>query len=153
MPDASAPGWLTSSACSIEVSAPSSRTSAHANGRSKGCCSIGSVTHANRSTEPVPETSTVSTIGSAVSGSYSVGGTSTFPLAVRAPTMRPSRSPWRNSPITGPELRRYGNSSFQVAATAGFLPPARATVQAARDLALRCAASSRRRGECAAVRV
>ena len=61
-------------------------------------------------------TSTISTGASPVSGSYSSGGTSTRPAAVRTPSTRRSRSPARNAPITGPTLRRYGNSSFQVAA-------------------------------------
>ena len=116
-----------SSACSNGVSAPSSFTSAHANGRSSGCVRSGSGTHAARSITPSDPTSTISDAASPVSGSYSNGGTSTRPPAVRTPTTRRSRRPVRNAPITGPTLRRYGNSSFQVAATPCVLPHAGAS--------------------------
>src|SRR4051812_34937386 len=71
-----------STACSIGESAPSGWISAHANGWSSGCFGIGSRTHAHVVTTPPGPTSTMSVSGSEVSGSYSIGGTSTRPAFV-----------------------------------------------------------------------
>ncbi len=95
-------GDATSSACSNGVSAPSSVTRANANGRSRGCPATGSGTHVHDVTVPVGATSTKSSSCWWVSGSYSGGGTITFPSEVRPPTTTPSRSPVRKRPRTGP---------------------------------------------------
>jgi hypothetical protein len=93
-------------ACTSAVSAPSSLTSAQAKGRSTGWPSSGSATQAQVVTVPAGPTSTYSPVtGSPVAGSYSRGGTSTRPSAVRAPTMRRARSSVRNRPTTGPVER------------------------------------------------
>ena len=99
------------------MSAPSSFTSAHANGRSSGCvaqrfgdpCRV--LDDANGATSTISESRVA-----ACRGRTRAAGTSTCPVAVRTPTTRRSRKAVRNAPITGPTLRRYGNSSFQVAA-------------------------------------
>ena len=101
-----------STACSIAVSAPSSRISAHANGRLSGCFGRGSRHPRPRRDDAAPARPRRSRpSASPVSGSYSCGGTSTRPSRVRTPTIRRSRSPPRNCPITGPTLRVYVYSS------------------------------------------
>src|SRR5680860_694835 len=101
-----ASGPSTSTAWSIGVSAPSSRTSANANGSSSGdLVGRGSATHVHAVTAPPGPTSTNSPIGSAVVGSYSSGGTITRPSLARAPTISASRSPVRNRPTIGPTER------------------------------------------------
>ncbi len=107
MPVAMCPASPASTAWSIAVSAPSSFTSAQAKGRSSGWLGRGSLTHAQVVTTPASPTRTKSTIGSPDAGSYSVGGTITWPEAVRAPSIRPSFRPVRKRPITGPTLLRY----------------------------------------------
>ena len=78
IPSAMAAGEPASTAWSRGVEAPSSRTKANANGRSSGCCSVGSGTHVHDSTVPAGPTSTSSWGSSApVAGSHSMGGTST----------------------------------------------------------------------------
>ena len=58
-------------------SAPSSRTSAHAKGRSRGWSFLGSIAHDHVVTTPDWPTSTSSPTSALVTGSYSVGGTIT----------------------------------------------------------------------------
>jgi len=58
-----------------------------------------------RVTVPVEPTSTRSVSASWVTGSNSGGGTTTRPSEVRPPTTRPSRSPVRKAPRTGPVER------------------------------------------------
>src|SRR5262249_44418325 len=100
-------GLPASTAWSRAVSAPSRRISAQAKGRSSGWRGRGSPTQAQVVTVPVSPTGTKSAMASPAAGSCSTGGTNTFPAAVRAPSIRPSRRPDRNLPITGPTLRRY----------------------------------------------
>ena len=94
-----------STACSIGVSAPSSRMSAYAKGFPTGCFSRGCATHAQLTTLPAVPTSTSSESVSLVSGSYSFGGTSTLPFLRRTPRMRPSFRPPKKRPSTGPVER------------------------------------------------
>src|SRR5437870_3645931 len=104
-----------STACNIDVSAPSSFTSAHANGRCSGCLRIGCSTHVACSTTPESDTSTSSlSTPSPVSGSYSSGGQRTWPSFVREPRTLPSRSAVKKAPMTGPRLRLYGNSRVKL---------------------------------------
>ncbi len=98
-------GAATSTACSRLVSAPSSRISAQAKGRSNGWPSTGAPTHDHDTTVPSSATSTSSVSGCAVTGSYSAGGTYTRPSEPRAPTMRRSASPVMNAPSVGPSER------------------------------------------------
>ena len=105
MPVLTLAGSPASSACSIGVSAPSSRTSAQANGRSRGWPGSGSAIQAQETTSPVGPTGTHSSSGSAVTGSCSCGGTSTRPSRARMPSTRPSRRPDRKRPRTGPTDR------------------------------------------------
>src|SRR5690606_5873150 len=62
-----------STACSMGVSAPSTLTSAQANGFCKGCLARGSFTQHHVVTTPVSAKSTNSSRSSAVTGSYSWG--------------------------------------------------------------------------------
>ena len=94
-----------STACSIAVSAPSSRISAQPNGRSSGWPSSGSASHVQLTTVPAGPTATSSSGGRDVTGSYSNGGACTLPSAPRAPRMRRSRSAVMNWPSTGPSDR------------------------------------------------
>ena len=105
MPVSISSGEATSTACRNGVSAPSSVTSANANGRSNGWPATGSGTQVQDVTVPVGGTSTKSVVAAWVTGSNSGGGTTTLPSEVRAPTTRPSRSPVRNRPSTGPADR------------------------------------------------
>ncbi len=98
-------GEATSTACRNGASAPSSVTRAKAKGRSSGWPGTGSGTQVQDVTVPVGGRSTKSVVAAWVTGSNSGGGTTTFPSEVRAPTTRPSRSPVRNRPITGPTDR------------------------------------------------
>ena len=100
-----AAGDPASTACSSAVSAPSSRISAHPNGRSSGCPASGDGSHDQLTTVPAGPTSTSSPGGRLVTGSYSNGGACTRPSAARAPRMRRSRSPVMNCPSTGPSDR------------------------------------------------
>src|SRR3954469_2988564 len=102
-----------SSTCSIAVSAPSGVTSAQAKGRSSGWSGRGRDTQAYVPTTHAGPTSTNSPVTGSPSGSYSTGGNSTPPAAVRTPTSRPSRNSVRNRPMTGPTERVYppGNAS------------------------------------------
>ena len=84
MPVRMAAAEPASTACSIAVSAPSSRISAQANGCSSGWPASGAGAHDQVSTVPVGPTSTSSAGGSAVTGSYSNGGACTRPSAARA---------------------------------------------------------------------
>ena len=95
-------GEATSRACRNGLVVPSSSTSAKAKGRSKGCAATGSATHDQLTTVPVGETSTKSVVAACVTGSYSVGGTTTSPSLVRPATSTPSRRPVRKRPRTGP---------------------------------------------------
>src|SRR5207249_2239345 len=99
-----------STACSIVVSAPSSLISAHANGFCNGLFLRGSFTQAHVVTTPESPTSTNSLSSSAVWGSYSTGGTMTWPRAPLIPWIFPSRNPLKKRPITGPTLRVYAYS-------------------------------------------
>jgi hypothetical protein len=108
MPIDTSSGLPTSSACSIGVSAPSSRTSTQAKGRSSGWPSNGWSFHDQDSTVPTWPTSTISARSAEVTGSYSCGGTSTRPSWARTPSTFPARSPPRNAPSTGPVDRVYG---------------------------------------------
>ena len=114
-----------STACSIEVSAPSGFTSAHAKGWSNGCRSWGSNTHAQVVTSPPGPTSTISVSSSAVTGSYSVGGTITWPWLPLMPTSTFSRRPVRKAPMTGPVVRLKGYSitigARSTSASGGFV--------------------------------
>lgn len=106
VPGRSALGLPASTACTSAVSAPSSLIRAQANGRSSGWPARGSGTQAAAVTAPAGPTSTYSSVtASPVAGSYSRGGTSTRPSAVRTPTTRPARNSVRNLPITGPVVR------------------------------------------------
>ncbi len=98
-------GEVTSRACRNGASAPSSVTSANANGRSNGWPATGSGTQVHDVTVPVGETSTKSSLATWVTGSYSGGGSTTRPSDVRAATSLPSRSPVKNRPRTGPTER------------------------------------------------
>ena len=100
-----APGPGASTACSIGTSAPSSRTSANANGRSNGCPATGEPTQVQETTVPAGPTSTRSVVGAWVTGSYSRGGTATRPSDPRDPRMVRSRSPVMNLESTGPSER------------------------------------------------
>ena len=75
-----------------------------------GASASGERTHAHVVTVPAGPTSTTSVRSSPVSGSYSVGGTSTRPSAPLMPTRMPSRSPVMNAPTTGPVVRLNGYS-------------------------------------------
>ena len=93
-----------STACSIAVSAPSSRISAQANGSASGWPSSGSGIQDQLITVPSgPPRSSPG--GSAVTGSYSNGGACTRPSAPRAPRMRRSASAVMNWLSTGPSER------------------------------------------------
>ncbi len=82
-----------STACSITVSAPSSRISAHANGCASGWPSSGRGIHDQLVTLPSGPTCTSASGGACVTGSYSNGGACTRPSAPRAPRMRrPARA-------------------------------------------------------------
>jgi hypothetical protein len=94
-----------STACSIAVSAPSSRISAQANGCSSGWPSIGRAAQDQVVTVPAEPTSTSSAGGSPVRGSYSNGGTCTRPSAPRAPRMRRAASAVMNWLKVGPSDR------------------------------------------------
>ena len=94
-----------STACSIAVSAPSSRISAQANGSASGWPSSGSGIHDQLTTVPSGPTSVSSRAGSAVVGSYSNGGACTRPSAPRAPRMRRSARAAMNRLSTGPSER------------------------------------------------
>lgn len=111
MPVRTASGPGASSACSSAVSAPSSRTSTQAKGVVSGWPRRGDGFQAQVVTVPPVPTSTSARISSAVTGSYSVGGTTTRPsLAVTPRTVR-SRSPVRKALWTGPSERVKGNST------------------------------------------
>ena len=82
MPVRTASGPGASRACSRAVSAPSSRTRTQAKGVSRGWPRRGSWFQAQVVTVPVAATSTRSRISSAVTGSYSTGGTRMRPSPV-----------------------------------------------------------------------
>src|SRR3954451_11608797 len=107
MPVRIAPGSATSTAASRPVSAPSSWTSAHANGRSSGWPRRGVSFHAQVVTTPSSATGTISDRSSLGTGSYSAGGTRTRPSAARTPTICRSRSAVMKAPMTGPVDRVY----------------------------------------------
>ena len=93
MPVRMAEAEPASTACSIAVSAPSSRISAQANGSASGWPASGLGTHDQVVTVPPGPTSTSSAGGAKVTGSYSNGGACTRPSAPRAPRMRrPARA-------------------------------------------------------------
>ena len=94
-----------STACSITVSAPSSRISAQANGPASGWPSSGSGIQDQLTTVPSDPTSVSSPGGSALTGSYSNGGACTRPSAPRAPKMRRFFRPVMNWLSTGPSER------------------------------------------------
>ena len=98
-------GEETSSACRNGFVAPSKVTSAKAKGRSKGWPLTGSGTQVHEVTVPRDDTSTKSSSAWWDTGSYSGGGTTTWPSEVRPPTTTPSRRPVRNRPRTGPVER------------------------------------------------
>src|SRR5579872_1543519 len=104
IPVAMASGEPASTACSRAVSAPSRRTSAQAKGRSSGWPVSGRVVHAHVVTTPPGPTSTRSPVSAPVTGSYSVGGTTTV-SPERTPRIRPSRSAVKKAPSTGPTER------------------------------------------------
>ena len=105
MPVRIAPGEPASTACSIAVSAPSRRTSAHANGPASGWPSSGAGIHDQLMTVPSEPTSTSSAGGAKVTGSYSNGGACTRPSAPREPRMRRPASAVMNWLSTGPSDR------------------------------------------------
>ena len=115
-------------ACNIADSAPSMRMSAHANGRSSGSFGRGRCTHAHVVTVPSGPTSTISCAASPVTGSYSIGGTSTRPSLVLDPTMTCSRRPVRKAPTTGPVVRLNGYSMMSGAVRTSV----RSAIEAAR---------------------
>ncbi len=92
------------------TSAPSSFTRAKAKGWSSGCSGRGVATHDHVSTSPEVPTSTSSESSSAVTGSYSTGGTMTRPSAPRTPTTTCSRRPVRKALTAGPTVREKGYS-------------------------------------------
>ena len=94
-----------STACSIAVSAPSSRISAQANGSASGWPASGSGIQDQLTTVPSGPTGTSSEGGSALTGSYSNGGACTRPSAPRAPRMRRSARASMNWLSTGPSER------------------------------------------------
>ena len=94
-----------STACSIAVSAPSSRISAQANGSVSGWPSSGSGIQDQLTTVPSGPTSISSPGGSELTGSYSNGGACTRPSAPRAPRMRRSARAVMNWVSTGPSDR------------------------------------------------
>ena len=94
-----------STACSIAVSAPSSRISAQANGSASGCPASGSGIHDQLTTVPSGPTGTSSPGGSALTGSYSNGGACIRPSAPRAPRIRRSARAAMNWLSTGPSER------------------------------------------------
>ena len=94
-----------STACSIAVSAPSSRISAQANGLVSGWPSSGSGIQDQLITVPSGPTATSSPGGSELTGSYSNGGACTRPSAPRAPRMRRSARAVMNWLSTGPSER------------------------------------------------
>jgi len=94
-----------STACSIAVSAPSSRISAHANGCASGWPSSGFGTHDQLVTVPSVPTGTSSAGGANVTGSYSNGGACTRPSASRAPRMRRCARAAMNWLSVGPSER------------------------------------------------
>jgi hypothetical protein len=109
MPSLIASMLPASTAWIIAVSAPSSLIVAKANGRSRGCCSVGSGTHVQFVTVPVGPTSTKSGASSSpFSGFHSSGGASTLP-SQRIPRILRCTSPVMNAPNTGPSDRLYGN--------------------------------------------
>ncbi len=77
-----------STACSIAVSAPSSRISAQPNGCASGWPSSGRGTHDQLMTVPSAATCISSPGGAEVTGSYSKGGACTRPSEPRAPSIR-----------------------------------------------------------------
>src|SRR6266540_5982436 len=101
-----------STTCRSAVSAPSRPMSANANGWSSGCWSRGRLTQAHVVTSPFGPTSTRSSTESSspVSGSYSVGGQTTWPSLARMPRNLPSRRAVMNRPMIGPTEREYGYS-------------------------------------------
>ena len=105
LPVVIAAGDPASTACSMVVSAPSSRISAQANGCASGCPSSGSATHVQLVTVPSGPTSTSPVGGAKVTGSYSNGGACTRPSAPREPRMRRPARAVMNSPSTGPSDR------------------------------------------------
>ena len=104
-PVCSAAADPASTACSMAVSAPSSRISAQPNGCASGCPSRGSGTQVQLMTVPSGPTSTRSPGGSLVPGSYSNGGACTRPSAARAPRIRRPASAVMNWLSTGPSER------------------------------------------------
>ena len=94
-----------STACSIAVSAPSSRISAQANGPASGWPSSGSGIQDQLTTVPSGPTSISSPGGSELTGSYSNGGACTRPSAPRAPRMRRPARAVMNRLSTGPSER------------------------------------------------
>src|SRR5260370_36735808 len=92
------------------VWAPSRRTSANANGWSRGCLRPGWVTQAQVSTVPPGPTSTRSvSMASPEAGPHSRGGASTRPSPVRAPKIVALRRPVNTGPPTGTMGRGYAD--------------------------------------------
>lgn len=111
MPVFTASGPGASRTWSRAVSAPSSLTSTQANGVARGWSRRGAGFQAQVVTVPVVATSASSRSSSAVTGSYSTGGTRTLPSPVRTPSTVRSRSPVRKALWTGPRERVKGNST------------------------------------------
>ncbi len=110
-PVAMASGEPASTAWSIGAPAPSSWTSAQANGRSSGLPSFGRGCQDQVTTVPVADTSAHSVHGSPVTGSNSSGGTCTVPLRSFVPSSRPSRSEVKKRESVVPTVRLYGYES------------------------------------------
>ncbi len=100
-----AAGHPASTACSMAVSAPSSRISAQPNGRASGCPSRGSGIQVQLTTVPSGPTSSSVPGDSPVPGSYSNGGACTRPSAARVPRIRRPASAVMNWLSTGPSER------------------------------------------------
>src|SRR5260370_37971540 len=94
------------------VWAPSRRTSANANGWSRGCLRPGWLTQAQVSTVPPGPTSTRAVSkASPVAGAHSRGGTSNPPSPGRAAAIVAVPRPGTERPITGPRVLVYGNAN------------------------------------------
>ena len=114
-----------STACIIAVSAPSSFTSANANGFAVGACrSARSPRPTISTTPPGPDGDEIGRVERVAGIGVPLGGWHQHPAVGRAdPEDLPSRKPVRNGPTTGPRVRVYGNSMTWVeigrSATAG----------------------------------
>ena len=109
MPSVMAPGEPASTAWSNGVDAPSSRMNANANGRSSGCCSVGSGTQVHDWIVPAGPTSTSSRAQFGPGRRIPFHRRTSTPSPLRIPRILFSVSAVMNAPITGPSDRLYGN--------------------------------------------